>query len=145
MKKILTLLLAGILLVLSACGDKDSSNDSEGYTEGFLGDTLSTYWFDFTVEDAYACQDFGGYTAAAGKQLVVASPLSAATEQQLPDEYSLAIKEDRTGLLVYEVPADVQDFTMAFVEYFEDGTDDGEEGDAYFVYFTAKTNERAGI
>ena len=54
MKKILTLLLAGILLVLSACGDKDSSNDSEGYTEGFLGDTLSTYWFDFTVEDAYA-------------------------------------------------------------------------------------------
>ena len=32
MKKILTLLLAGILLVLSACGDKDSSNDSEGYT-----------------------------------------------------------------------------------------------------------------
>lgn len=175
MKKILTLLLAGVLLALCACGGKES-NDTEGYTEGFLGDTMSTYWFDFTVEDAYACQAYGDYRASAGNQLVVAGlslqntqrysldmwygdfplvwgdgddeivyPLSAATEQQLPDEYSLAIQEARTGLLVYEVPADVQDFTMVFVEYFDDGTDEGEEGDAYFVYFTATANERAGL
>ncbi len=176
MKKILTLLLAGVLLTaLCACGGKDGSS-GDGYAEGFLGDTLSTYWFDFVVEDAYACQSYGGYTAAVGNQLVVAClslentqrysldmwygdfplvwgsgddeiayPLSAATGQQLPDEYSLAIREARSGLLVYEVPAGIQDFTMVFVEYFEDGTEEGAEGDAYFVYFTAKDDEMAGI
>ena len=74
MKKIVSLLLSFVMLLsLFACGEGGlslkggSSNDKEGY----IGDTLSTYWFDFTVDDAYSCASYHDYTAAAGSKLVV--------------------------------------------------------------------------
>ena len=76
MKKFVSFLLAFVmLLALTACGEGglslngSNSNDKEGY----IGDTLSTYWFDFTVDDAYSCSSYHDYTASAGKKLVVAS------------------------------------------------------------------------
>ena len=57
----------------------------------------------------------------------------AVSEQQLPAEYDLAIDETRSGLLVFEVPAGLQDFSVSYLEAFDDGT----EGDVFFVYFTA--------
>ena len=46
--------------------------DYTGYAEGFLGDTLRTSWFDFTVNDAYLCDEYEGYVAAEGNELLVA-------------------------------------------------------------------------
>ena len=60
-----------------------------------------------------------------------ADPVS---DQQLPSEYELAVDESRTGLLVFEVPAEEHDFSIAYLEIFEDNS----EGDDFFVYFTAQ-------
>ncbi len=177
-------LLVG-LGALTACGGgnengatgEEAEDQEEGYVPGgglgYLGDTMHTYWFDFTVEDAYICQSYDSYTAAADMQLVVVTmavqstflqslpmsrydfqiqwggegeddyawPIAAATEDQFPDEYSLGIHEERSGVLVYEVPADTVDFSVSFAEYFEDDT----EGDVYFVYFTADTSGGAAV
>lgn len=61
-------------------------------------------------------------------------------ENQLPAEYDLGVNEERTGLLVFEVPAGNKDFSVSYLEIFEDGTEEGEEGDMFFVFFTAETN-----
>ncbi len=67
----------------------------------------------------------------------MAFPLEPYCEAQLPMEYYLSIEEVREGILVYEVPSDVRDFTFAFLEIFDNGTDEGEEGDLFVTYFTA--------
>ena len=58
----------------------------------------------------------------------------ALSDEQLPTMYDLAINEERSGVLVFEVPAGYQDFSISFQEIFEDNT----YGDAYFVFFTAE-------
>ena len=59
-------------------------------------------------------------------------------ENQLPGTYTLAVDEERTGELVYEVPAGNVDFSISYLEQFVNT--DGEEstGEVYFVYFTAE-------
>lgn len=57
----------------------------------------------------------------------------AAEGEMLPEEYELAINESRTGLLVFQVPADKKDFSVSYQEIF----DTQEKGDTFFVYFTA--------
>lgn len=49
----------------------DGESYAEGGASGFIGDVMHTYWFDFVVNSAYTCHEFGGYTAAEGKQLLV--------------------------------------------------------------------------
>lgn len=53
-------------------------------------------------------------------------------EDQLPGTYTLGVNKERTGLLVFDVPADVKDFTIAYLEVFEDES----EGDLHAVFFT---------
>lgn len=53
--------------------------------------------------------------------------------EQLPAEYTIPIAGSREGLLIYQVPADADDFALAFMEFFEDDT----TGDVYFIYFTS--------
>lgn len=43
----------------------------EGYAEGYMGDVMHTYWFNFSVNGAYVCSEFGGYTPAYGNELLV--------------------------------------------------------------------------
>lgn len=61
------------------------------------------------------------------------SDLDTVAEEQLPARYELAVDESRTGELVFEVPEDEKDFSIAHMELF----DDDSEGDTFFVYFTA--------
>ncbi|WP_295743346.1 DUF4352 domain-containing protein [uncultured Oscillibacter sp.] len=58
--------------------------------------------------------------------------LDPISDDQLPGTYALGVNEERTGLLVYEVPADSKDFSISYLEAFEEG----DEGDTFFVYFT---------
>ena len=87
MKKYLALLLSlAFAVCLSACdrlpgsvGDLlDSTGDpagsantdsgvgypEDGYASGYMGDTMHTAFFDFTVDSAYTTQEFDGLTAA---------------------------------------------------------------------------------
>ena len=53
-------------------------------------------------------------------------------------EYELAVNETRTGDLVFDVPADEKDFSISTMELFDDGSLEGEEGDTFFVFFSAE-------
>ncbi len=65
-----------------------------------------------------------------------ALPEEVFCQAQFPESYQLSVGEERTGVLVYQVPEDVQDFTLAFLEVFDNGTDEGEEGDISLTRFT---------
>lgn len=172
LKRFVSLFLAAFMvLALAGCGSLNlgGGKENENSKEGYLGDTLSTYWFDFTVDDAYLCDEYEGYTPDSGYQMLVVTlslkntvnfsvdmfqsdfpvlwadgdssvgdyPIPAFTDDQLPDEYTLGINRSKSGLLVYEVPKDVKDFSLAFMELFEDeDNEDGREGETYFVDFT---------
>ena len=225
MKKYLALLLSlAFAVCLSACdrlpgsvGDLlDSTGDpagsantdsgvgypEDGYASGYMGDTMHTAFFDFTVDSAYTTQEFDGLTAAGEgmsylteyydrpapadgcKFLVVEITLHNTTtmsqpmfvadfqvqwdlqegededqnnafplyqsqanesgdyvyyslsEMQLPAEYDLGINEERTGILLYAVPAGAKDYAVFFEEYFSDDT----IGDLFQVSFNAEEN-----
>lgn len=67
-----------------------------------------------------------------------ASPISANfSDELLPETYELAVDEQVTGLLAFEVPADEKDYSLVYLEEFDDDT----TGDFYAVYFTAKPQD----
>ena len=141
-----------------------------GVTEAVLGETVSTRWFDCTVEEAEARKSYESDTASGGNKLVVvelelkntfheavsmydtdfqlywgecgpdewAMPLDPYCEDQLPREYDLEPGKSREGLLVYEVPQEETEFTLAFLELIENGTEEGEEGDLFLTRFTVE-------
>lgn len=205
MKKWFSLALALMLvLTLAACGgdsgksgSSGSSNDGagsgdvyandDGYGEGRLGDTVHSYFLDFTVNSAYTTDSYAGFTPAEGNQVLVVNmtvkntfnesitmwdddfwcqwssgqeaedfayaitedgsdlPLDTISDEQLPGEYDLSVSEERTGDLVFEVPAGdgaadgnfEKDFSIAHQEYFVNQQGAEEDGDTFFVFFTA--------
>ncbi len=56
---------------------------------------------------------------------------------QLPDEFDLQRGEDRSGVLVYQVPEDLERAALVFQERFDEGGDESRfaEGDRYMVWF----------
>ena len=76
MKRLVSFLLIPIMMLsLAACGGLDlnprNTEDDYGAKFGYIGDTMSTEWFDFTVDDAYSCSEYHGYAPSAGYKLVV--------------------------------------------------------------------------
>ena len=181
MKRSISFLAAlTLILTLAACGDGGldlnpggGQKDDPKVQYGEIGDTLSTEWFTFSVDTVRCCDQYGGYAAGDGNQLVVAAltlkntcgsavemweddfvilwddpdedsgidiPLSAGLDGgQFPDEYTLGNKETKTGELVFEVPADFEEFAIGFQEIYvdEDNPDneEGIEGNTFFVTF----------
>lgn len=193
MKKFVSLFLATVVTaaVLAGCGSNgtlsggssssgssssSTANNSVGYpdengnAEGRLGDTMHSYFFDYTVNSAYLCDEYEGYTPADGNEILVADitikntststlpmydtdfqiqwnddaddaygfPITwdlndVLNDQMLPGEYELSIGKSINGLLVYEVPAGNKDFSISYLEMFDDDT----TGDVFFVYFSA--------
>lgn len=154
----------------SSAGTQVGYPDDNGNAEGRLGDTMHTYFFDYTVNSAYLCDEYEGYTPADGYEILVADitvkntststlpmydtdfqiqwndeaddaygfPITldlndVLNDQMLPGEYDLAIAKSINGLLVYEVPAGNNDFSISYLEMFDDDT----TGDVFFVYFSA--------
>ena len=60
--------------------------------------------------------------------------ISATNSLFPPEEYDLGVNEEKTGLLVFEVPEDSKDYSISYLEQFSNDT----EGDVFFVFFTAK-------
>ena len=93
-----------------------------------FGETITMFDNDFQVQwnsdanDAYDCPVT--YYLAEGTSL---------GDEVLPGEYDLAKDESRTGLLVFEVPAGEKEFSISYMEYFEDDS----TGDTFFVFFSA--------
>lgn len=96
MKRKLAIALSAVMMLgLVACGDKkvgdgnvetktpgtevsdtEAAEDgvitaTDGYGEGRQGDIMRTYFFDYTINDAYTCADLNNYVPADGKQLLV--------------------------------------------------------------------------
>ena len=55
-------------------------------------------------------------------------------EDVFPYEYELKKNKSRTGLMIFEVPEGNTEFSISYLEYFEDYT----YGDVHFVYFSAE-------
>lgn len=89
MKKYAAVFLTlALTLSLTACGSLPNSvsdlldgnsvgtgrgyPNEEGYAEGFLGDTMHTAFFDYTVTCAYTCMEFDGLTPVDGYKFLVA-------------------------------------------------------------------------
>lgn len=72
-KQISTLFLAAFLLVLlTACGsDSKVVLPKDGFAEGSMGDTMRTYFFDYTLNSAYTCSKYEGYIPTPGYDLLV--------------------------------------------------------------------------
>ncbi len=75
MKKLAALALTLLaLLTLAACGGGSGEHEiraEDGYAEGRIGDTVHSYFMDFTVNSAYTTADYHGHTAPEGKQILV--------------------------------------------------------------------------
>ncbi len=183
MKRFVTFLL-GVLMAasLAGCGielpglpgadtkDKVITPDEDGYAEGRMGNIMRTYFFDYTVNSAFVCSEYEGYTPADGNELLVVDMTVKNTfheslsmfdtdfqaqwndsaedaysypvengenisDKVLPGEYTLNVDESRNGYLVFEVPAGHKDFSVSYMEFF----DDNSTGDTFFVFFTADT------
>lgn len=160
MKRSISLaLLVAALALLVSCSSK-SEEESQNY---YIGDQISTAFFDYTPNSATAADSYEGYTPAEGNKLVIVDmtikntetysmPMglydfwldwgsgdedySDAMEQfcdgQLPDEYEIPINGTEEGLLIFEVPADKKDFSLGYLEIYEDES----TGNAFFTYFT---------
>ena len=51
--------------------EEDVGYPVDGYAEGRIGDTMHTYFFDYTVNDAYTCASYEGTTPASGNIFLV--------------------------------------------------------------------------
>ena len=163
MKQRLFALAAAVVMALglTACGGSGSS-------EGRTGDTMETYFFDFTVNSAYLTSDYAGRTPGEGNVLLVADITVKNTFEQSIEMYDtdfqvqwddgddayaypittdmetytevepMAVDEERSGELVYEVPSGFTDFSIAYLEQFVDDSGEESTGETFFVYFTAE-------
>lgn len=87
-------------------------------------ETIPMFDTDFQLQWGDDADDAYAFPVATNEKIL---------SDQLPEEYDLKVKETQTGVLVFEAPAGNEDFSLSFLEYYEDNT----EGNLFFVYFTA--------
>lgn len=128
-----------------------------------VGAKVSTYFFDFSVDSAKATDTYAGYTPEEGYKLIdvvitttntfgetfemydtdyqlqwngredFADPLEALDDTMAPAAHDLPNDGDMTFHYIFEVPADVTEFELCYLEEMADNT----TGNIYFVSFTA--------
>lgn len=117
----------------------ESVNEYGGYISA-QGDQLvvvemtvkSTYTQPITMFDS----DFQLSWSGMSQDDTRCMPVEYYCEQQFPAEYELAEKESRSGVLVYQVPKEEEDFQFLFQEIYDDGTQEGRLGDLYIMDLT---------
>ncbi len=137
-----------------------TSEQEDGFYEGRIGDTFRTAFFEFTIKSAMVVDAYADYKAEEGMKLIdiviseknifgdslpmfnydyqmqwgsegFANGLLDLDEKIMPKEFTLGIDEEVEYHLVYEVPIDVSDFQLVYLEVYEDNS----EGDFFAVYF----------
>lgn len=192
-KKVFSMVLASAaLLLFASCGASGSSSavvnensgvasESDSVTDDIsapddisvpdenealaVGDSISTYFFVFTVESAETVDTYAGYTPKEGYKLVdvvintintfgdtfemknsdyqlqwngreeQVNSLAALDDTMAPAAHNLPDSESVTFHYVFEVPADVTEFELRLVEEVQGEGDQTEA--TYFVAFTA--------
>lgn len=121
MRKFLPFLTALTLaLTLAACGDggldltPGGGREDDSVRYGAVGDTLSTEWFDFSVDSVRSCDQYGDYAAGDGSRLVVASltlknTCGSAVEMWGDDFVLLWDDPDEDGGIDIPLPAGLDD------------------------------------
>ena len=125
------------------------TNDYEGYTPA-AGSTLlvvdvtvkntfreSIEMYDIDFQAQWGEEDENAYAYPITTDMETFTELDPVGENQLPGTYAMAVDEERTGELVYEVPAGHVDFSISYLEQFVDDAGEESTGEVYFVYFTA--------
>ena len=113
-KRLASLALAVIFsaMALTGCGSTPSgslgSSNNDGYAEGRMGDTMHTYFFDYTVNSAYICDTYEGYTPTdSDKELVVTEITVKNTHNESIEMYDSDFQiqwGDDENLDAYEYP-----------------------------------------
>ena len=148
-----------LALALTAC--------SNGKKNGGIGDTLSTMFFDYTVVSAESPASYDGYTPADGDKLVVLSvkvkndfgstlpmydtdfqlqwgdddfawAVDAFNADMMPLQWELADKTTATYDMLFEVPANITEFSLCYLEEYTDRNGKDQTGDFYSVDFTVE-------
>ena len=140
-------------------GFDDAVSNTDGDIRGEVGIAYHTQWFAFRIESAERMQNYKGYSAASGQELIdvvvtewntfggalpmgtfdfymdsdtfadYVWPLDALDGTMMPDSFTLNADEEVTYHVVYEVPAGLRDLVLCYTEINEDD----EYGDTFTV------------
>lgn len=121
MKKIRFAAALMAVAMLTGCGQSGGE-----YKEGRLGDTMETYFFEFTVQSATLCDTFESYTPAEGNRILMVDVVVKNTsnssiemydtdfqaqwggegedDYSVPITYDLETEEERDVLNEYQLP-----------------------------------------
>ena len=149
-----------LALALTAC--------SNGKKNGGIGDTLSTMFFDYTVVSAESTTEYDGYTPGNGNKLLVLSvkikndfgstlpmydtdfqlqwgddddyawAVDAFNDDMMPLIWELENRKTATYDMLFEVPADITEFSLCYLEEYTDQNGREQTGDLYSVDFTVE-------
>ena len=89
----------------------------------------STYAQPVTIFDS----DFQLFWSGMAEEDSRCMPVEYYCDPQLPAEYELGPRESVSGVLLYQVPQEAEDFQLLFQEIFDDGTQEGKPGELYCV------------
>ena len=155
-----------LALAFAACSNNSAQG---GGTDGDIGRTFSTMFFDYTVNSAERLTEYDGYTPAAGKKLLVVSvsvkndfgstlpmydtdfqlqwgdgdddyawAVDAFNDKMMPLEWELDDKKTATYDMLFEIPADVTEFSLCYLEEYTDQNGNSNTGDFYSANFTVE-------
>lgn len=150
MKKFISLFLTAIMAVsLAGCGTPASGDgssasspsagypDEEGYAEGKFGDTMHTYFFDFTINSAYVCSQYENYVPQEGNELLVAEMTIKNTHREsLPMfDTDFQVQWGDTSEDAFDVP----------ITYYAESTDTIGENVLPYEYMLAVNESKTGL
>lgn len=112
----------------------------DGYAEGRLGDVMQTYFFTYSVNSAYVCDTYEGYTPAEGNELLVAEVTIKNTSRSSIEMYD-------TDFQAQWGATDDNSFSLPITFDAETGEDKGTVSDAQLPgTYTLGVNEaRTGL
>lgn len=93
-----------------------------------FSESIPMYDIDFQVQWTDDADDACEYPIT-----VVRESGKTVGRDMFPDQYNLAEKESRTGILAFEVPEGETEFSISYRTFF----DDNSSGKMFFVFFTA--------
>lgn len=94
-----------------------------------FGETISMFDSDFQVQWNSDAEDAFEYPVT-----YYLDEGNSLGDEVLPTQYDMSKDESRSGLLIFEVPAGETEYSISYLEYFDDDT----TGSTFFVFFPAE-------